>query len=423
MDATNPGRPAVILYCEGNTDGTIGGSHYCLLHLLENLDRSRFTPIVLFYDEHALISRFRDLAEVIVWEPGTPVRWTASSLPRALGWLAAPIGVARRAANVARYLGQAARHFSFLRRRRVDLLHLNNSVTSQQDWMMAAFAARVPCVVHQRGMPEYRWYDRKLAQRLALIVPVSHWVSNHLVEHAVSRDNIRVMYDGLDPATMPEGEPEAAVRAAWNIAPDQQVIGIVGNVREWKGQEIVVRALIEVVRTQPQLVCFFVGASTPDDRAYMEKLERLIADAGIQNNVRFTGFQNDVASFVRTMEFVVHASTAPEPFGMVILEAMALRKAVVASRAGGAVEIVKEGETGYTFPLSDWRALADIMLTLLTHPDRARQMGERGYQRLIDVFGMPQFMRDMEGAYQTILTRGGAPAATLAVHGTDSSID
>ena len=93
-----------------------------------------------------------------------------------------------------------------------------------------------------------------------------------------------------------------------------------GNVREWKGQETVVRAMIEVVKRFPDVVCFFVGATTTADEAYLVKLKAIAAKAGIEKNVRFTGYQTDVPSLVTMMEFLIHASVAPEPFGMVVLE-------------------------------------------------------------------------------------------------------
>ena len=70
-------EPVNVLYCESNVDGTIGGSHYCLLYLVENLDRRAFTPIVRFYEDHALVPRFRDAAETIVQPRRPPVSWGA----------------------------------------------------------------------------------------------------------------------------------------------------------------------------------------------------------------------------------------------------------------------------------------------------------------------------------------------------------
>ena len=196
------------------------------------------------------------------------------------------------------------------------------------------------------------------------------------------------------------------------------MIGIVGNVRAWKGQETVVRALIEVVKVHPAVVCFFIGATTPQDQPYMDRLNALITEAGIAGNVRFTGYQKDIPSLVNMLQFVIHASIQPEPFGMVVLEAMAQRKAVVGSRAGGVVEMVVEGETGYTFDPGNSTELADRVVTLLNDPGRASAMGQRGYQRLMTHFTLQQYMSQIHEAYlavldgRTVPLDGNRPATT-----------
>ena len=118
------------------------------------------------------------------------------------------------------------------------------------------------------------------------------------------------------------------------------------------------------------------------------------------------------------MAVVVHASVAPEPFGMVVLEAMAQRKPVIGSRAGGVVEMVVEGKTGYTFPPGDHVELARRLIELLGNPSLAAQMGDAGYQRLLDSFTIEGYMIGIHAVYRSILDNSplppnvGIPAAT-----------
>ena len=406
-DTPAPGQaPLNVLYCESNTDGTIGGSHYCLLYLVENLDRSRFSPVVMFYDNHALVPRFQQAAETLVRPMDAPVQWGAGRGANLLTRIAA---LARRTVNFFRLVRKIAGHVWFLKSRKIALVHLNNSITRHHDWMLGAFIAGVPCIVHERGLPQYGGSDRFLARHLALIIPMSRWIGKAMIDQGVEPEKIRVMYDGLNPDTLKPAIAPDALRAMWNVQPGQPVVGIVGNIREWKGQETVVRALIEVVRVHPEVVCFFVGAATSFDQPYMDRLKTIIADAGIEKNVRFTGYQKDVPSFVNMMHFVVHASVAPEPFGMVVLEAMAQRKPVIGSRAGGVVEMVVEGQTGYTFPPGDSRELSVRMIELLDNPAKVREMGDRGHARLVADFSLQRYMSDIHGAYRSVLS--GQPVA------------
>lgn len=398
-----PQLPVRVLYCESSADGTIGGSHYCLVNLVEHLDRRRFEPVVVFYEEHAILGRFQAAAETIVHPQDRAVRWNGALRPFGM------------AVNRGRFLATVAQHVSLIRQRRIGLVHLNNSITRHQDWMLAAFIAGVPVIVHERGLnARYTAVDRWYATRAAAIVPMSAWIRDHMVERGVPADNIRVMYDGLDPALLRPSRSPAEIRAAFQVAPHQRLVGIVGNVRPWKGQETVVRAVIEVARTHPEVVCLIVGNTTPQDVEYKAKLEALIAGAGAGENFRFTGYQKDVPSFVNAMEFQVHASVAPEPFGMVVLEGMAQRKAVLGAGAGGPVEMILNGVTGYTYPPGDPQALAARMTELLEHPDACRRMGEAGYQRLVQDFTLDRYMERIHALYDAVLTGGRLPSDMTA---------
>jgi glycosyltransferase involved in cell wall biosynthesis len=394
--------PARVLYCESSADGTIGGSHYCLLHLLEHLDRSRFEPLTVFYEPHALLPRFEAASETIVHPKDAPVHWQGG------GGLLPMLG---RGVNFAKFMGVVAGHVSFMRRHRIDLLHLNNSITRHQDWMLAARLAGIPCIVHERGLSDsYTARDKAYASRVQLIVPMSAWIRDHMIARGVDGANIRVMYDGLDPALVKVTTDAAAMRAAWDVPADARVVGIVGNIRPWKGQETVVKAVIEAARRFPDLVCFFVGATTPADEAYLAGMKALLSAAGLEHRVRFTGYQKDVPNFINMMEVLIHASVAPEPFGMVVLEGMAQRKPVIGSRAGGPVEMIVEGETGFTFPPGDAGELAARLADLLGDPARAQRMGAAGYDRLTNEFTMSHYMDNIHETYRAILGHRPVPA-------------
>ncbi|MEZ5416188.1 MAG: glycosyltransferase family 4 protein [Vicinamibacterales bacterium] len=403
-----PEKPtARVLYCESNMDGTIGGSHYCLLWLVENLDRTQFTPLVTFYEDHALVPRFRAAAETLIIPPRDPVTWGAGIR----GLIGLPLGLVRRAVNAVRFAGRVMGFVSFLREHQIALVHQNNSIKRHHDWMLAALLAGVPYVAHERGINHsFSWLDRFLGERAALIIPMSKSIMGFMVAAGVPPGNIRVLYDGLDPERVKPARTAEALRREYGVRPDQPIIGIVGNIRVWKGQETVVRALIELLEAQPDVVCFFVGASTPGDRPYREQLDALIAGAGIADHVRFTGYQADPASFVNMMDVVIHASVEPEPFGMVVLEAMAQRKPIVGSRAGGVVEMVIDGETGYTFPPGDAAELASRLRELLGDREKAVRMGQAGYQRLVDAFSIPQYMHGITSVYRAALAHEPVPA-------------
>lgn len=217
-----------VFYTESNVDGTIGGSHYCLLHLIEHLDRTRYEPLVLFYDNHRLVPRFREVAETRVDTSPRPLQWGHGTK------LWSALAPARRVANVLRFAARVWSHAAFLRREGIGLAHLNNSVTRHQDWSCSARLADVPCVVHERRLStRYSALDMALAPRVSLLAPVSRWVRDHMEQRGVTTERTSVMHDGLDPPSAAPVRPEAVLGTQYGVRPDYPVVRIVGNTRRW----------------------------------------------------------------------------------------------------------------------------------------------------------------------------------------------
>jgi glycosyltransferase involved in cell wall biosynthesis len=397
-----------VLYCESNVDGTIGGSHYCLLYLVEGLDKTRFEPIVVFHQDNPLVPRFRESAETLVLERPAPYVPAAlrSPMARRYPWLFLPVRLAQRAVNFFSFMALIERYMTLLRARRIQIVHLNNSIIRHHDWMLAAMLTRTPALTHERGIN--RWYSRAsklFSRRLRAVISMSKSIRDFLVSGGVDTSNVRVLYDGVTPSALRITREPAAIRQSLDIGPSDKVIGIVGNVRRWKGQEVVVRALPAIVAQHPSTVCLIVGAPADSaaDRAYVAHLQSLVRELGVERNVRFLGYQKHPHDFVNVMDVVLHASIEPEPFGMVVLEAMAMRKPMVGSRAGGVPEMVVEGVTGYTYPPGDSAELAERVNALLADPQAARALGEAAYTRVVAHFSADQYVRDVESFYRAIL--------------------
>lgn len=398
--------PARVLYVEGNYDGTVGGSYFSLLFLLENLDRARFDSLLVLRRDTPLMPRFEAAAgrvRIIKRTPPFQVPPTWRRVPL-VGFFC---GAFQSLVNLWRFYLTVFRLSRVLRRERVQLVHLNNSVTSNHDWMLGAMLARVPCITHERGLNDvYSPMARWCARRLARVICISQAVHDKLVERSVTRDNLVLIHNGLDPAQVVPTCSAEAFRQKFGIPADHLVIGLLGNIREWKGQEIVVRALPHIVRRVPNVTCLFVGEAATNDQAYLARLQTLIKEFGITRNVVFTGYCRQVADALNVMALSIHASTWPEPFGRVLLEAMAMRKPVVGSRGGAVTEIVLDGATGYTFTPSDPEDLAARVVELLEHPERARAFGEAGYARLISDFHIASNVAKTMAVYDDVLRRG-----------------
>lgn len=418
-------QPIRVVYCEGNIDGTIGGSYYSLLYLVKGLDRRRYEPLVVFHAENGLLSRFHEAGiETVVWPRVVPVTFAARLSP-AWRLIRGPLLIVQKAVNVLRgFVWQAVAEAIFLRRKGARMVHLNNSVLHNHDWMLAARLAGLPCVSHERGINDaYTSTARFWAKRLEAVVCISDAVRRQLEVHGLAHGNIVTIHNAFDPAEAKFQQSPSELRAAHAIPSDAPVLVMTGNLKAWKGQETVIRAMAQVRRAHPKVRCLLVGATSRLDQSFERAMRALVSEFGLDEHVLFVGFRENVADYMRMADVVIHASILPEPFGRVALEAMACRKPVIGSDAGGIPEIVENGATGYTFPPGDANRLAEAVNWMLDHPEEAALMGERGYIRLVEHFPISANVRATEHVYERLLAGTATRRDRLNLASEDTNVE
>jgi glycosyltransferase involved in cell wall biosynthesis len=386
-----------VLYVEGNDDGTIGGSYFSLLYLVAGLDQSRFTPLVVFATENSLLPRFTATGARTLIVPGAGRAPVSGTLRRLL---------AKARIFYLTYLLLPRRLARILRSERIDLVHLNNTIQRNHAWMLAARLAGVPCITHERSLKRaFLARDRRLARNLDAVICISSAVRENFVARGLGDLPLVTIFNGLDPAQMSCTRAPADVRADLGVAPDARLIGIVGNIKPWKGQEVVLRAMGLLREEFPDLACVLIGDASPNAAAYREQMVALTRELGIASRVHITGFRNDVPNYINALDIQVHASIDPEPFGRVLLEAMALSKPLVASNGGAVPEIVVHGHTGLLFEPGDPAALAAALRTLLADRSRASGMGAAGRARLLAEFTIRRNLELTQALYDRLLNK------------------
>jgi glycosyltransferase involved in cell wall biosynthesis len=390
-----------ILYLEGNVDGTVGGSYWLMYDLVKGLDRSKYTPIVGFHRDNFLVERLRnDGIEVIIFPQPEPFVFKLG----ALNPLLAPI---KRLINIRRrFLAPAKEYAKFLRERKIDLVNLNNSITRNHAWMLAAERAGVPCVTHEMGINEhYDRMSRHYGARLEKVISLSHAIHDAMKKDGVDLPNVVVIHCGIDITRYKTIETPEMLRQKYGIDPQAPIIGVVGNIRFWKGQETLVRALPIVKQKFPDVRCLLVGDTTEGDRDYRANLERLARESGTTDNLIFAGFQRNAIDYMELMDVVTHTSVHPEPFGIVTLEAMSRSKPLISTTIGGPAEVVLTGETGLLVDAGKPELLATAILELLGDKERAQAMGRKGRQRLLEHFGLQKNLDRTMDVYAQIFAK------------------
>jgi glycosyltransferase involved in cell wall biosynthesis len=390
-------HPARVLIIESNADGTVGGSHQALFDLAVRLDRARFEPVVLFNQDNPFAGRLRDRGvEVVVFEE---IIRKEREITRSAGVIAKLKG-----------FGSALlRRRMELRRLRIDLLHLNNSpAVGNDDWLPAARLVGIPCVVTAMGDSERqtRWIHRWLYRRFDVYQAISRYMAAALRKHGVDSSRIELVYLGVDFENLRARvtrSPEE-VRAELGVGHDQLLVLMVGNIRAWKGQREVVaalRLLPESVRSRLR-VCF-AGATAKVDADYEAALREEIVAAGLGDCVTFLGSRSDVADLYRAADIAVHASTTPEPFGLVVPEAMAMNCAVIAASTGGPAEVITPG-TGFLCDPSAPEEYARALEQLVRDDSLRRAIAAAGPARAA-LFSIERTVDGTQRVYERALSR------------------
>ena len=182
------------------------------------------------------------------------------------------------------------------------------------------------------------------------------------------------------------------MREEFGIKPNQSLVGIVGRIDWWKGHEYFLKAMARRNEHIPDLRGLIIGdleknvVAIDRNQKYFNNLKLLVKSLGLADKIIFTGSGTDIPRLIAALDVVVHASSIPEPFGLVIIEAMASGKPVVATAAGGVLDIIEDGKNGILVPCKDAEAMAEAILRILSDQDRAKQMGTAARRRVAEKF-------------------------------------
>ncbi len=275
------------------------------------------------------------------------------------------------AAEILANLPYLARLVLLFRKLRLDVVHLNN-YTMEPFW--AARFLGIPIVYHLHGFVSSPMdgSGRRNFPHVRAFVSISRAVTESAVRAGIDRNRIHEIPNFVDCTSEAPPPPMPATPA----------IGIFGRVTHWKGQLEFLRAAMHVLPQFPSLRVYIVGDASDGDPRYFEACYEFARSSPYADQIEFTGLVTDVAAYYRMCTVVVHSSTSPEPFGMVLIEAMAEARPVVASIFGAASEIIQDGVEGYLVDPNNSHQMADRIVKLLFNPKLATEMGLKGYDKV-----------------------------------------
>lgn len=300
------------------------------------------------------------------------------------------------------FLISVLRLYHLIRRQAYDIV-LTNSAKADIYGSIAGRLAGKPVVwrLHDIVNPDafsslnlflFGFFGRFFASR---ILAISDAVARAIISRGVPEEKVLTIYNGVEIHREIPHEKREKIRNELGLKADTPVAALVGRLVDWKGPDVFIRACSLAAHKIPEARFLIVGEALYGEEEYVRFLKHLTEELKLTDRVIFAGFREDVLDVISAVDCLVHASTLPEPFGLVIVEAMSAGVPVVATNAGGVPEIVEDGSTGILVPPGDEKSLAEAMIKILLDPELRKEMGEKGRIRTALLFDMQKTSKEI----------------------------
>ena len=278
-----------------------------------------------------------------------------------------------------------------------------------KDYPVAALASRlskIPLVLTRHLLFPLSPIHRLTLKQAAKIIAVSKGVAESLLSNNVAAaEKVALIYNGVAANVFEQAAKDVEKRAKTRrkIAPNAKfLIGTIGELREHKGQEDYIRAAAIVAEKFQDIRFLIIGADNSQNQNYQTRLENLAAELNLKNQIIFTGWRENMPEIFAALDIFVSAARS-EPFGLVIAEAMAGAKAIVATETNGAKELLEDNRTGKLVPVKQPLRLAEAIGEFLKDENLRQNFGANARKEAMKKFGLERMITETEKIYREIL--------------------
>ena len=368
--------------------GTAGGSDTCLYLLLKHLDQTKYDLYLLYKDRSRFVDDLESRGIALIQLPNTKGRSDNNKNDNTTkkrdksGRLRTMLGGIKKIWKnraVIKNLKEIIEEY------KIDIVHTNHHLTGDRLMLIAAILKKKVTISHNRGLYPPDIIDKIVTKKIDEIICMSDFSKSVYTNNNISDKVCKTIYDGI----------EIEDQQTEELSDSLIKIGCFGRLETWKGQKTLIDAVELIIKTNQNIVVYFVG-NGPDE----EDLKKQVKDKGLANYIEFTGHIKNVKDYMKNCSIIVHTSIEPEPFGMVIIEAMALGKPVIATNFGGPVEIIENKVSGFLIPAEDPNVLANQILTLSEDKDLRYNIGLNARERIKQKFDVEKYARNIEQEYE-----------------------
>ncbi len=370
----------------------MGGGEYSILNLFKGLDRNKFYPVMLFNKRGPFTEKVESMGIETVVIPFQSVDLKRLFSPKIFF----------------RNIKASIQIYKYIRSNHIDIVQCSD-VLALLMIIPAKILLRIPIIYSI--IFYYEWIRLMLFNLIAVffvrkIITNSKAVNNYLSANSMFlNDKTSVVYNGIDIATVAEKScAENILRREFNISQDKKLLGMISRFDIWKGHKIFLKAASILQDKRNDLEFFIIGgylnrSEVPSIQKYYDEVMGLYNE--LKSKVRFVPHRDDIYGIMKDLDIFVCPSNS-EPFGLVILEAMAAGVPVVAADSGGPLEIIENNKDGKFFKTDDAHSLAETIEYYLDNKNIRNSILENARNKIQNDFNVRQYVNNMTEIYRSV---------------------
>jgi glycosyltransferase involved in cell wall biosynthesis len=247
----------------------------------------------------------------------------------------------------------------------------------------------------------YQLIDRFSEKTVDCFIVVSDALANTLkIEHNIVEEKIRKIYNGIETNIYSSGKNDDGItkkiRNSFNISDNDFLIGSIGRLCWQKGFEYLIHSLPDVLSKYPNVKILLVG-----DGPLKNTIKDLTKTLNVEKKVIFAGFRDDVKNILSALDMLAVPSLV-EGFPMIVLEAMAMQKPIVASKIEGIIEQLEDGKEGILIPARDHNSIANSICRIIENNHFAEKIGKAAREKVKKLFSVETMIRKTEDIYLSV---------------------
>lgn len=364
-----------------NKIAEIGGAEVSLLTLTQSIQKYNYRPVVVLGSDGPLHKRLNELKiRVFIYPLDFP-----------------------HIRNPIPFLKSVFFLIRVIKREKVRLIH-SNTLWDNQYGVLAAKLARIPHILHVRGFSERNSSWKSIYYMGSFAFCNSKHTKNAFLKYSKFRKRVEVVYNAVDIKKFkPDQRKRKEIRELYGFRNGDFVMGMAGRLAEEKGQLSLLKSLLPMLKRNPTYKILIAGdAKIHPDTKYTEQIASIIKNNSLERNVILTGFIEDMTSFYNALDLFLLPSYR-EPFGRVLVEAMATRVGIVASKVGGVPEVVDHEETGYLVDPKDADGWNESINKLTAEESLLNQLGEAGRRKVLEKFTLEHMESKVVSLYGELI--------------------